>query len=239
MKFSKAARRVVDRMVQPTERDKQIKVGPSALGDMCQRCLAENLVGMQPSEGSQALAPWIGTAVHSYLESLFAADDIVLTETKVKVGQVDGYGVVNGSMDHYNLTENHTIDYKVVSKKKIKQYQHATVTDRGRVVFDNKALGVSTLKKYWVQLSLYSKGMEDLGYPVQNMSLLLIPRDVTIEKIPEAVTEVMFPYDREVAERALLRASEIYKWATTDGNDLTELPSDPGCWYCNTQRWRN
>lgn len=249
MNFTPTAQRIFDEITQPTARDKQRRIGPSEIGDMCERCLAEKLLATGPVEvegvavsherEQVTIPPLLGTAMHAYLDERTSQLGDVLREVPVTVGSIRRYGEITGSMDHYNLTFNQTLDYKVVGKKKLADYKRALITDSGgSVIFDNNSPAVSTLKKYWIQLSLYSRGMELLGHEVTSMSLLLIPRDETMADIESACHEIVFAYDRDVAINALERASQIYEWVLDNPTSLVDLASDPNCYFCNYERWK-
>lgn len=74
--------KILRELSRPSARDRQRKVGPSELGDLCERCLAEKLLGVHDEERSHALAPMIGTAFHAYLESIVDLEGY-LKETRV------------------------------------------------------------------------------------------------------------------------------------------------------------
>lgn len=237
--FSSTASRVIETLTQPTARGKQKRIGPSELGSMCERCLAEKLLGVYAQDEKVNLAPIIGTAVHAYLESKLSEGSELLCETPVHVGEVRGYGPIKGTMDLFDTRHGHALDFKVVGKKKIKDYTNAQKVSGDTVIFDNNSPVASTLKQYWVQLSLYSRGMELLGHTVNTMSLMLIPRDDPITDVRFAIKEIVFPYNRTVADKALERASQIYEWATAHPDSLDELESDPNCYHCKYTRWKD
>lgn len=249
MTYTPTAQRIIDVLTTPTARDKQRRIGPSEIGDMCERCLAEKLLAtgpvevegvvLKPTQRSVTIPPLLGTAMHAYLDERTSQLGDVLREVPVTVGEIRRYGEITGSMDHYNITFEQTLDYKVVGKKKLDAYRRAvTQTDDGTTIFDNNSPVVSTLKKYWIQLSLYSRGMELLGHEVSSMSLLLIPRDDTTADVESACNEIVFSYDPEIAIKALDRASQIYEWAIDNPQSLSELASDNHCYYCNFERWK-
>lgn len=232
MAYSKAAQEIVTAISGWTERDLQRRVGPSDLGDTCARCLAEKLVGTHSRNEEPQMGSWIGTAGHAYLESLTGG----LKETKVVVGEVDGYGTIKGTADHYNPEHQHLIDYKFLGKSRLQQMRSAYHTTSDSVVFKETGAG-PTLKKYYVQLSLYAKGLVDAGHPVKKMSLMIAARDEPLAPVAQAFHEIEFAYDPSVAQAALDRAGRIYKWATTEGNDIAEIESDPNCYYCKFKRY--
>lgn len=228
--------RIIKELTKPSARDKQRKVGPSELGDLCERCLAEKLLGVHQEEKNYPLAPMIGTAFHLYLENTIGLKDY-LKETRVTVGEVKGYGAIRGTADGFDTATGHVVDYKVLSKKKIKAFSSATFFDEEcNPEFYSDSLTEGQLKKYYYQMQLYGLGMENAGYEVNHTSLILFPRDCTVESVMSASHELCFKYNREAALNVLERANQIFKWAINNWNILEELDSHPGCYYCTFKR---
>lgn len=228
--------RIIKELTKPSERDKQRKVGPSELGDLCERCLAEKLLGVHQDEKTHPLAPMIGTAFHLYLENVIGLKDY-LKETKVTVGTIEGYGDIRGTADGFDVSTGHVVDYKVLSKKKIKAFSSATFFDDDHnPEFFSDSLTEGQLKKYYYQMMLYGLGLENAGYDVNHTSLVLFPRDCTVESVMAASHELCFKYNREAALNVLERANQIFKWATNNRDHLEELGSHPGCYYCTFRR---
>lgn len=227
---------IIKDLSKPSQRDKQRKVGPSELGDLCERCLAEKLLGVHQEEKSYPLAPMIGTAFHLYLENVIGLKGY-LKETKVTVGTIDGYGEIRGTCDGFDTTTGHVVDYKVLSKKKIKAFSSATFFDEERnPEFFSDSLTEGQLKKYYYQMMLYGLGMETAGYEVTHASLILFPRDCTVEPVMSASHELCFKYNRDAALAVLERATQIFKWADENRDNLGELDSHTGCYYCAFKR---
>lgn len=237
MIFSEAAQRALSVVCEPTERDRQKKIGPSELGDMCQLCLAEKLLGTyQEVRNGTALAPLFGTAMHEYLEEHTDKHD-VLIESKVKVGTINGYGDITGTVDRFDIADGQVIDYKCLSIKKAQAFRSIyRVSSNGSLLVSISDRYSSDLRKYYHQVQLYGKGMEDLGHKVTTVSLLVLPRDATIHTVQQDVVELAFPYVRDVAESVLERAQKIFDWTSEPGNDVKELDSDQHCYYCNNKR---
>lgn len=228
--------RIIKELTKPSERDKQRKVGPSELGDLCERCLAEKLLGVHKEEKTHPLAPMIGTAFHLYLENTIGLEGY-LKETKVTVGTIEGYGDIRGTADGFDTATGHVVDYKVLSKKKIKAFSSATFFDEDyNPEFYSDSLTEGQLKKYYYQMQLYGLGMENAGYEVNHTSLILFPRDCTVESVISASHELCFKYNREAALNVLERAKQIFKWADENRDNLGELDSHPGCYYCAFKR---
>ena len=178
----------------------------------------------------------IGTAFHLYLENVIGLKDY-LKETKVTVGTIEEYGDIRGTADGFDTATGHVVDYKVLSKKKIKAFSSATFFDDNRnPEFYSDSLTEAQLKKYYYQMQLYGLGMENAGYEVNHTSLILFPRDCTVESVISASHELCFKYNREAALNVLERAKQIFKWAINNWNILEELDSHPGCYYCTFKR---
>lgn len=228
--------RIIKELTKPSERDKQRKVGPSELGDLCERCLAEKLLGVHQDEKTHPLAPMIGTAFHLYLENTIGLERY-LKETKVTVGEIEGYGAIRGTADGFDVSTGHVVDYKVLSKKKIKAFSSATFFDDDHVPeFFSDSMTEGQLKKYYYQMMLYGLGMENAGYEVNHTSLVLFPRDCTVESVMAASHELCFKYDRAAALAVLERANQIFKWADENRDQLEDLDSHSGCYYCTFKR---
>ena len=185
------------------------------------------------------LAPLIGTAFHGLVEQLAKVHqpEGVLTESMLEVGRAGDYGMIRGTMDWFDTRRGHGIDWKVVSKKRIRGMSRAF--DRHGEWWDARNATSnegSTLTKYLLQLSLYGLGMSNAGFEVRDLSLVLIPRDATADVLPDAAVEIQVPYRQDVAERVLARAGAIYEWAASHPEELTALPSDPYCFHCRANR---
>lgn len=228
--------RIMRELTKPSKRDKQRKVGPSELGDLCERCLAEKLLGVHEEEKTHPLAPMIGTAFHLYLENVIGLKDY-LKETGVTVGTIDCYGDISGTADGFDIETGHVVDYKVLSKKKIKAFASATFLDESyNPEFYSDSMTEGQIKKYYYQMQLYGLGMENAGYEVNHTSLILFPRDCTIESVMSASHELCFKYNRDAALSVMERANQIFKWASNNPDNLRELDSHPGCYYCAFKR---
>ena len=227
---------LIRELSKPSARDRQRKVGPSELGDLCERCLAEKLLGIHEDENSHPLAPIIGTAFHLYLENVIGLKGY-LKETKVTVGTVDGYGDISGTCDGFDVATGHVVDYKVLSKKKIKAFSSATFfNEQQEPEFYSDSRTELQLKKYFYQMMLYGRGLENSGHEVNYCSLVLFPRDCTIESVLQASHELCFKYDRAAALAVLERANQIFQWADENRDNIRELDSHPGCYYCAFKR---
>lgn len=202
---------VMDQITKGTERDKQKRIGPSGIGNPCPKCLGRELMG-ESEERDFSMYPWIGTAVHYYMEHSTFPD--AQHELKLEVGEIPGYGIVKGTTDIY-FPDLHIIgDWKIVGLKKIKQY---------------RVQGVPLVYRY--QAQLYARGCKLAGLPVDSIAIIFIPRDSGNVQDIWIHEEAVQP---EMADAALARAGKIYAIAQEQGWE--SLPSDDDCYECN-MKW--
>lgn len=237
-----AADRARRLLIARSERDKQRRVGPSGLGKCCDLCLAEDLLGIKrPGENDKTpIAPLLGTAFHLLCEKRshdMEREAEVLVEQPVHVGDVGGYGSIKGTLDRFDIEAGEVMDWKLVSMKKMQTFtrlHRKAMRDGFDVVTAD--FGAAQFLQYYIQLCLYGKGMEDLGYEVNKVVLLLLPRDATIHVVESELTALSMPYDRDLAIYALGRAGLIYKKARECDDLITALDSAPECFYCSKYR---
>lgn len=225
-----------------SERDKQRRVGPSGLGKCCDLCLGEDLMGIErPGENEKTpIAPLLGTAFHLLCEKRsrdMEREAEVLVEQPVHVGDVRGYGPIKGTLDRFDIEAGEVMDWKLVSLKKrdtfMRLYRKSQRDGFDAIVEDYSA---AQFLQYYIQLCLYGKGMEDRGYYVNNVTLLLLPRDATVHVVESELTTLQMPYNRDLAIYALGRAGLIYKKAKESDDLITDLDTAPECFYCNKYR---
>lgn len=225
-----------------SKRDKQRRVGPSGLGKCCDLCLGEDLMGIErPGENEKTpIAPLLGTAFHLLCEKRsrdMEREAEVLVEQPVHVGDVGGYGPIKGTLDRFDIEAGEVMDWKLVSLKKrdaFKWLYRKSWRDGFDAIVED--YGAAQFLQYYIQLCLYGKGMEDQGYDVYNVTLLLLPRDATIHVVESELTALSMPYDRDLAIYALGRAGLIYKKARESDDLITALDSAPECFYCSKYR---
>lgn len=199
-------------------------------------------MGIQrPGENEKTpIAPLLGTAFHLLCEKRsrdMEREAEVLVEQPVHVGDVGGYGPIKGTLDRFDIKVGEVMDWKLVSLKKRdvfrRLYRKAMRDGLEAVVSD---YGAAQFLQYYVQLCLYGKGMEDQDYEVNNVTLLLLPRDATVHVVESELTALSMPYDRDLAIYALGRAGLIYEKARKSNELITDLDSAPECFYCSKYR---
>jgi hypothetical protein len=171
-------------------RSRQVAVGPSELGGVCDRKLAYRIAGTPPINIDRD--PWpaiVGTSIHDWLERAVnryqsAVGDLgYLTETRVYPDQL-----VRGRCDLFNTKTSTVIDYKSVGVDGMRKIRKGII---------NPA--------YRVQIQVYGLGHERAGREVKHCALIFLSRSGWLDD-----AEVyMEPYDRQVALDALARLYRI------------------------------
>lgn len=200
--------KVIEEITKPTARDKQRKVGPSEIGNPCTLCLGRALAGDRLKQDF-SLYPWIGTAVHFFMESCTFTDE--QHELRLHVGHIEGYGDIAGTTDMWYAKEKAAVDWKIVGLKKIKQYRVNGVPEQ-----------------YRFQAMLYGLGLHLKGEPIEKIAIVFIPRDSGNVKDIWVHEEA---WSIEMAEAALARAQAIFDHVSVHGWE--DLESDDDCYQCN------
>ena len=150
------------------ERSLPREIGPSEVGNPCERCLAYALAGDSGRE-EEAWLPFIGRAVHEYLEQLFHRHENArakvgipmrfLPESRVNVGEIDGIPV-EGNADLFDVHTGTVVDYKIVGATTLKGV---------------KAHGAKP--QYEKQAHLYGRGYARRGFEVRSVLIWFMPRN--------------------------------------------------------------
>lgn len=218
--------KLIATVTAPDERDKQTRIGPSALGKQCALCLAEEMLGNK-QEQTFSLYPWYGTAMHLWLEQN-ERDPTVETERRVEVGVIEGYGRITGTCDRYDHEHSQVGDYKLVGKNSMRTIKNGYMRlPDGRVEFiENQAL------EYYVQIQAYGVGMANEGFEVKTVALYLFPRD---SMSVSGITMVEFPFNPDIVYAYMERAADIYEYAQAYGTE--DIEGDPDCWGCRRRNY--
>ena len=144
-------------------RSKQVHLGPSEIGEPCDRKLALKLIGAaEVNASTDKWAASIGTAVHSMLELCMrhANDKLgrVRFITEQRVVATNGQGGT-GSVDCFDLDTGTVIDWKVPGPTRLAHY---------------KKHGPSLV--YQRQVQVYGEGYAQLGFDVKKVGILFLPR---------------------------------------------------------------
>ena len=199
-------------------RSLQQRIGPSELGNPCDRCLAHKLGGT-PDRPEAAWLPQIGTAVHEWAEMVLLRHEAAraklgmpgrfLLEHQITVGQIRGEAIT-GCSDVFDTHTGTVVDWKVVGATTLKQA---------------KAHGPSL--GYQRQAHLYGKGWQDAGFAVTTVCVYYLPRNAV--SLSESYAWVM-PYSRQVAQATLDHANVLADRIAHHGlmAVLEQLPAHTG-----------
>lgn len=203
-------------------RNLQKSIGPSGLGNPCNKCLGYALAEVPEKPGDSQWLPFIGTCVHAELERIFEKRNEQdpgrwLTEQRVIAGAINGKDLA-GNADLYDQWYGFSIDWKIVGDRTLGEAR------KGRAS-----------ATYIVQGQTYGKGHEQAGRQPNLVAIAYLPRNA--RSIYEAVIKT-WPYDPAVAEQALKRASDIENIGLRLGwhETLSRLSSYADCWDCRKQR---
>ena len=212
-------------------RSVQTMVGPSQVGNPCDRSLAYDVAVEQGrvleycpellTNSRPGSDPWraiVGTAVHAWLD-LATGGSRWLRGVAVEASLFDGdreplpLSVVRGHIDLYD-TETYTmVDHKVLGR-----------TSTARLLRDGPP------PKYRVQGHLYAAGLVRLGLRVDQVAIAAWPRDGLIRDL--YLWEE--PFDPARAGSALLRLAQIREdvRAGNAKDGFSAEPSSSTCRYC-------
>lgn len=192
-------------------RNMQQAIGPSEIGSDCQHCVAAKLAGWVQSEEA-AWLPWTGTALHAYLEQVFAPNPDYLVEHRVNVTDD-----LAGTCDLFHIPSGTTLDWKYVGITTLRSAKKGPTP------------------QYRVQAHCYGLGLFRAGYDVKNVSIYYLPRNGMTLKEGIFWSE---PWQPMIALDALDRIDKINAtlaaFTTIEERDayITALPRGGHCFDC-------
>lgn len=221
---------VIDMLRNKSTRDKQTKIGASEIGNPCDYCVANRLLGKKQKDNDYWLGAKLGTSMHNELEAeankhILKPENYRFTylkgaklEQTIVLGEIEGYGVIKSKPDVVLPEYGNLLDYKSTLKKKVAKY---------------KLDGVPM--QYIYQQQLYAWGLNKAGIKITRISLVFVNRDGSGDN---DVWIYSFDYDETLALKAWDRLALLWQWLEA-GHDVETLQSDPGCYYCNQvlHRW--
>lgn len=201
-------------------RSKQVQIGPSEIGDPCDRRIGYRIAEIP--EVNTSFDPWaaiVGTALHGWLDKAvnlwMRAHDSKnwLTETELSIDHF-----VQGHSDLYSVEHQAVIDWKGAGPSVMKKVRDSGPSDG-----------------YIIQTHIYGYGFERAGYPVKKVSLVFLPRAGRLQDMYVWSAN----YDRAVAVQSLKRLYDIARRVVelnvlNDGNAWNQIPATPSnsCGFC-------
>jgi hypothetical protein len=214
---------VISRTILAHPRSQQKRIGPSEIGTPCTRKLGYKLAGVEAVRPpSPAWRPTVGTAVHTWLQVAFEAENRALgwdrwvTEAKVAPGTIGGT-IITGHCDLFDLLTGTVIDWKIPGPSSIKAKKSA------------KSPG----ETYRVQAHAYGLGFANAkGYEVRHVGIMFLPSAGELSD-HYYWTE---PFDPLLAIEAFERADAVANTIKVMGSDAIEyLPAVND--YCSNCEW--
>ena len=207
-------------------RTMQVRVGPSQVGNPCDRSLAfavaeeaDRVDEFYPGFVYRPVSdPWrsiVGTAVHAWLDEACQRDPYRwITDKEVTAAVRPSLGAresVSGRFDLYDTETHMLVDHKVLGKTSLL-----------------KLIRQGPKPEYRVQSHLYALGLTREGFPVKTVAIAAWARDGLVNDM-YLWSE---PYDYEVARLALGRLGEV-RAAVAGGAGMGSFPTNPvACRYC-------
>lgn len=155
-------RDLIVRAAERAPRNRQVHLGPSELGAVCDRNVIGKMAG-QPRTG-HVIDPWpsiIGTAVHAWLAEAFARENLLNGVTRwvpeARVVPLPGH---SGTADLYDAANYAVVDWKVLGETTMRKIKSPDGPPR----------------HYVVQLLLYAMGYRNMGLRVDRVVLAALPR---------------------------------------------------------------
>lgn len=215
----------VQKLIRRTDanspRSLQKRIGPSEIGDPCERKIAYRL--LETPEMNRVRDPWpaiVGTAIHQWLENAVNNYSLNRDSMSPKFGginwetelRVSVNAIVSGSTDVYDHTNFTVIDWKTAGTDKMRQF---------------KTQGPP--RQYIIQANLYGLGHENAKRQVKDVALVFLPRAGLLSGI-YVWRDV---YRREIAEEALARMGGIGN-KLLQGVPVEKIEAHPSdsCGYC-------
>jgi hypothetical protein len=229
--LTSAAQEVLALLKRPSDRDQQVTVGPSSLGNLCTYCLAHEMLATEASVlGKYWLGARIGTAIHLDLEQQVKKyRPETEPEQRVTIGNVKGYGVIKGTADWF--VEPDVRDFKTTTQDKLRFIKRAIAEPPDQFELSKVTEARFKVEGYWNQAHLYAYGLAQTGRRVETCTLIFICRD---GKTDDDIWSHSIPYERERAEKVLDRASRLWEYLS-HGGDPEELSSRAGCYTCTVE----
>lgn len=200
---------VITRAIQAHPRSLQKEIGPSEIGNPCNRAVLYKLAGT-PEPARPEKPNWkatIGTAVHAYLDQVFEDDATTrgapgypgrwLTERPVQAGTTPGVGLIAGATDLFDTWTHTVLDHKIIGKYSQRNYRANGPSDQ-----------------YRVQANIYGYGWERAGYPVKRVAIAFLPREGELSGDTFLWVD---DYKPQVAEEALQRLAILAEQLRAEG----------------------
>ena len=204
-------------------RSKQKAIGPSQAGAACARRLAYQMADTPALNiGGDPLPSIVGVAMHREMQDVMEWENARLGRQKWLI-ESKVLEPIAGTCDLFDTERGLVVDWKFPGPTMFKHYREA------------KRKGEPPSPEYDSQIDLYGLGMENLGYRVNHVGIMFIPR---AGRMPDSFMYYR-EYDHNHAVQVAQRNSNIRK--LVDAFDIEHhperaeyIPRSPSdsCRYC-------
>jgi len=226
-RYAVELRRMVTEQAARAPRSLQQHLGPSELGQPCDRQVVWKMAGLPVT--NHVSDPWpsiMGTAGHLWMDRAFAEIDARLPSRRfLPEARVYPDDEHPGTADLYDAEK--------------------------RAVVDHKFLGDSSMVKlrnsgppphYWFQLLLYGRGYRRLGLPVDHVAIAAWPRTGSSLSGLYVWTHTITPDDDLAVDQLLAKTAVRHQIAgevaagRLDIMAVPATPEDSACYFCDAYR---
>lgn len=178
-------------------RSLQAELGPSEIGEECQRKLAYRIAAWpKANRDVDPLASFIGVAAHESIAVALEKVNERRPGTWLIEKRVHTSNTLSGSCDAFHIPTNSVVDHKFVGPASMRKYR----SDGPRPT-------------YIVQTNAYALGWERAGYTPKRVVIAFYPRGGNLKDLYVWSA----PYDRQIALNALTRVDIIRNaWLALD-----------------------
>ena len=219
-------RGIVTRYAGQQPRSVQRHLGPSELGHLCDRQVVAKMAGSKAT--NHVADPWasiVGTAIHAYMADAFNWDNrhngYLRWLPEQRVTPDPGPDPHPGTTDLYDAHERAVVDWKAQGDS-----TRAKLRSQGPP------------RHYFVQLLLYRRGYLNIGFPVDRVVLVSLPR--TKSSLDDMYTWAHTPTadDDKLVDDVLAQTAFRQQVATLVRTgrlsimDVPATPADDECFWC-------
>jgi hypothetical protein len=191
-------------------RSMQPEIGPSELGNPCNRKMVYRLRTTAPVNFPDPMATTEGTGMHQYLAEYFRRQP----KGRYLVEHPVTYRGIRGSVDLIDRYRRRVIDWKTTAKPdRVRRYRREGLP-----------------QGYLVQIAVYVEALREMGEEVTDSALVFLPRgggDLS------AIAAFVIPPNPDLAESAVARYQQLSETARSDVT-AASVRDDTGplCNYC-------
>jgi len=223
-RYAAELRRVFVEHAARAPRSLQSHLGPSELGEPCDRQVAGKMAGLPTT--NHVMDPWpsiVGTACHAWAAEAFTADNARHNVLRwVAEQRVTPHPDHPGTADLYDAVELAVVDHKFLAESSMAKIRAASGPPR----------------KYVVQLLLYGQGYRLMGLPVNRVALAAYPRQASSLDGLYVWEREHTPADDQLIQEVFDQTATRQEYAKQlhagriSLNNIPMTPDSDSCYFC-------